>query len=175
MPEEGLKNITLVGFMGTGKTSVGKILAKKLARRVIDVDTEIENNEGRHIADIFEREGEGFFRQIEKRTIQGISKERGVIITTGGGAVLDPENIRSLKATGWVVCLSARPETIYRRVRHSRHRPLLAGKNRLGEIRRLLEIRKRFYAEADHQIETDGCTSSQVADAILHLLGNKLS
>ena len=172
---EGPGNIALVGFMGTGKTSVGKILGKKLNREVIDVDQYIETTQKRKISEIFEKEGEVFFRAVEKKAIRDISGRRGIVITTGGGAVLDPQNIQVLKETGWVVCLSAPPETVFSRVKYSRHQPLLAGKDTLAEIRHLLRIREPFYAEADFRVETGGCTSAQAADEILKILKEKLA
>lgn len=169
------KNIALVGFMGTGKTSVGKILAKKLNREVMDVDRRVELGEKRKITDIFEKEGEAFFRSLEKEAIREASQKKGVVITTGGGAMLDPENVEILKGTGWVIRLSARPETIFARVRHSRQRPLLKGKDMLSEIKRLLALREPFYQKADLTFETDGQNSSEVADRILEALKGKLS
>ena len=170
----GLRNITLVGFMGTGKTNVGKILGEKLNYSVVDVDRFIEDRERRKINDIFEKEGETYFRSLEKEAIKEISRKEGIVITTGGGAVLDPENIETLKKTGWIVALFARPETIYQRVKNSRHRPLLKGKDMLSEIKRLLVVRQPFYEKSDFRLETDGCTSSQVAELILEKLAGKL-
>ena len=164
------KNIVLVGFMGTGKTSVGKILARKLNREVFDVDALIEENEGRKIADIFEEDGEARFRQIEKEAIKKIAENENVVITTGGGAALEAENMQVLRAKGWIVALTASPETIYNRVRNSRHRPLLKSPNMFLEIKRLLAERKKFYEVADYSFETDRKTPSQVADGILMTL-----
>ena len=169
-----MKNISLIGFMGTGKTSVGKILAKRLNRPVLDVDLCIEANERKKISEIFEKEGEARFRTLEKEAIRQICQRQGIVITTGGGAVLDPENFEALKASGWVIGLFARPETIFKRVKNSRHRPLLDGKDKLGEIERLLAARKPFYEKADFHFDTDGCSASQVAGFILKTLSGKL-
>jgi len=124
-------NIVLVGFMGTGKTSVGKILAEKLKRPVIDVDRRIEKSRRQTIGEIFEKHGEPYFRELEKSVILQVSREKGTVITTGGGAVLDPQNLAALKAGGWVVALFAKPETVFQRVGRSKQRPLLKGKDKL--------------------------------------------
>ncbi len=168
------KNIVLVGFMGTGKTSVGKALARRLNRPVVDVDHTIEENEKRKISEIFEKEGEARFRELEKEAIRILSQREGIIITTGGGAVIEPENRERLENSGWTVALMATPETIYQRVKDSRHRPLLENKDRLAEIKILLETRKPFYEKSDFQFETDGKNAAQVAEAILEALKGKI-
>src|SRR3989338_3633633 len=132
-----MKNIVLIGFMGTGKTSVGKILASKLGRPVADVDQRIEERQKRKIREIFESEGEARFRAFEKEAVAEIASGEGVVITTGGGVVLDPANIAALKKNGILVALSATPETIHRRVKNARHRPLLLKTDVFGEIKRL--------------------------------------
>ncbi len=159
------KNIVLVGFMGTGKSTVGKILAKRLNRTWIDVDQKIEENEKRKIAEIFEKDGEARFRQLEKEMIKNIVLGQNLIITTGGGAVLDAENRAALKKNGFVITLSATPETIFKRVRQSRHRPLLKG-DLLKEIERLLAEREPFYRESDCTFSTDGKSAAEVAEII---------
>ena len=166
----GNKNISLVGFMGTGKSSVGKALAKKLGRPLVDIDRLIEEDEERKISDIFEKDGEPYFRKLEKAALESASKRQGLVITTGGGAMLDPQNIETLRRSGWLICLSAKPETIYERVKDTRHRPLLKGGDVLSEIRRLMEIRQPFYAKADFYFQTDGRTAEEVASEILETL-----
>ena len=119
------RNISLIGFMGTGKSSVGKALGRQTNRRVVDIDQWIESQKGRKIREIFEQEGEEHFRELEKLALVEVARLSGAVITTGGGAVLDPVNLAALKKCGWVVTLSALPETIYERVKDSRHRPPL--------------------------------------------------
>ncbi len=165
-----MKNIVLIGFMGTGKTSVGKALAKKMGRTLVDVDQKIEEKEKRRIADIFEKGGEAAFRKIEKLAIREAASGSGQVITTGGGAVIDPDNIAALKANGILVALEAAPETIFQRVKDSRHRPLLHSNDVPGEIRRLLEARRPYYEKADLKFMTDGKTAAQVADEIAEKL-----
>lgn len=172
------RNISLVGFMGTGKTSVGKALGRQSSRNVIDVDQWIENRTRRKIRDIFEHEGEPRFRVLEKEAIAEIARLEGVVITTGGGAVLDPANVEALKKCGWLVALSAKPETIFERVKDSRHRPLLqtgATAETRQEIVRLLSARAPFYAKADYTFETDGLSPEQVAQLILETLEKEQS
>lgn len=161
--------------MGTGKTSVGKILARRLGWPVVDVDLYIEAKENKIITDIFEKAGEAYFRLLEKEAIREICKRRQIVITTGGGAALDPENLEALKASSHVIGLSARPETIYRRIKDSRRRPLLDGKDKLKEIERLLAVRKPFYEKADFYFQTDGRSAAQMAGHILRTLAEKIA
>jgi shikimate kinase len=165
------RNVVLIGFMGTGKTSVGKILARRLGRPVVDIDSRIEQTQKRKISDIFEKDGEAFFRKIEKETIVSVAKEEGLVITTGGGAALDPDNLLALREHGILVSLLASPETIFSRVKHSRHRPLLRTHAVFLEIQKLLEKRAPLYEKADMCFHTDGKTPLQVAELILEKLG----
>ena len=164
------KNLVLVGFMGTGKSTVGKALAKKLGRPFVDVDQCIEEKQKRRISEIFEKEGEPAFRRLEKETILEIAAGTELVITTGGGAVIDPENVAALKANGILVALEASPQTIYQRVKDTRHRPLLRSADLPGEIEKLLEARRPFYDKADFKFVTDGKSATQVADEILAAL-----
>ena len=159
--------------MGTGKTSVGKVLGKKLKKTVLDVDQWIESKEKRSIAEIFEKDGEAYFRRLEKEAVQAIAREENVVITTGGGAVLDPDNRRALSESGWVVALHASPEAIFKRVKNSKKRPLLQEADMLSEIQRLLEVRKPLYHQADFSLDTDGKNPAQVAKMILRTLKEK--
>ena len=167
------RNISLVGFMGTGKTSVGKAIGRQTSRNVIDVDQWIENRAHKRIRDIFEKDGEQRFRALESEAIAEISRLKGVVITTGGGAVLDAGNVEALRKSGWLIALSASADTIFERVKDSRHRPLLRGTAASQihpEIIRLLEERKSLYATADYEFRTDGLTPDEVAHLILETL-----
>ncbi len=160
--------------MGTGKTSVGKVLARKLGLGLVDIDRRIEERTGRKIREIFGTEGEAAFRALEKEEIRSAVAERGVVITTGGGAVLDPENWEALRGAGPVVALTASAETVYRRVRHSNNRPLLAAGDKLAQIRALMEKRRPYYERAQIRMATDGRTPAQVAAMLVKELEGQL-
>ena len=165
------RNVVLIGFMGTGKSAVGKILAKLLGRPWVDVDLRIEQAQKKKISEIFEKEGESAFRRLEKEMIRDVASQSGLVVTTGGGAVLDEENRKRLKQSGVLVALSASPETIFQRVKDSRHRPMLKTSGDLmTEIKRLLALRQPFYEKADMTFQTDGKNASQVAEAIAEAL-----
>ncbi len=168
------KNVVLVGFMGTGKTSVGKALSKVLHRPVIDVDNLIEKKEGIKIREIFEKKGEAHFRVLEQKAIAEIADKKAVIITTGGGAMMEPANVSCLKKNGLLLELTAGPETILRRVGSSRKRPLLNTAEPLEQIKKLLESRKSYYVQADYHIQTDGKTPKKVAGEILEILKGQI-
>lgn len=163
------RNIVLVGFMGTGKTSVGKFVARKLGRTFVDADHEIEKREGCDIPTLFAGAGEDSFRRIEREVIRELSARDGLVIAPGGGAVLNPENIADLARTGVVICLRAKPETILRRVGRDTNRPLLRAPDRLGRIRDLLAKRQPVYDAIPLQVDTDGLTTREVADRVIEL------
>lgn len=160
------RNIVLVGFMGTGKTAVAKALAEKLDMRYVSVDDLIEKREKMAIKDIFDKEGEPYFRKVEKEVVFDLSGTSGRVIDSGGGVVLDEENMNNLKNSGIVICLWAEPETIHERTRRNSHRPLLNVKDPLGRIKKMLEDRSPFYNGADFHIRTDGLAVEQVVKKI---------
>jgi shikimate kinase len=162
-----MKNIVLTGFMGTGKTAVGKELARLLDMKLIDVDTEIEVSRDMTINEIFKEFGEPVFREIETDMIKKVSRDKQVIISTGGGAVLKQENMETLRETGIIVCLMASPETILGRTGSTDDRPLLLVENPLEKIRELMDFRKPYYEKADIVIETEGKTPLQIAEEIV--------
>lgn len=159
-------NIVLTGFMGTGKTAVGRELSKMLGMKVVDVDAEIEKSQGMKISDIFSRHGEPRFREIETETIRRVADLDGAIISTGGGAVLREENMAALRERGMIFCLSASAETICRRTKPSNDRPLLQVDNPMARINELLEYRKPFYEKAGIMIDTENKSPRQVAEEI---------
>lgn len=162
------KNIILVGFMGTGKTVTGRALAERTGMELVDMDSLIEKQQGKTIPDIFAQDGEAAFRAMERRMVQELSKRSGLVISTGGGIVLNPENITDFEKTGLVVCLTASPETIFQRLENDTSRPLLSG-DKKGQISALLEKRKPLYAAIAHQIDGDLLGPEERADAILNL------
>jgi shikimate kinase len=166
------KNIVLIGFMGTGKTSVGAALAKRLGRVSHDIDAMIEADQRKKIAQLFEERGEDHFRRLEKDKIREAAALDGAVITTGGGAVMDPENVERLKKNGVMICLSASSATILKRVGRSKNRPLLKNApDPQKAIEELLARRRAQYEQAaDVTVATDGKTAEQVAAQIEVLL-----
>jgi shikimate kinase len=159
--------------MGTGKTSVGKGLAKKMKWQFIDLDELIELRERRGISDIFAKDGEPYFRRLEKRALKEVSKEKKFIVACGGGIVLDKDNIKIMKQAGVIVCLTARPETILNRTSGYAHRPLLNVASPGKQIELLLKLRAPFYAQADKTIDTSGSSVKEVVEKISKIIANK--
>ncbi|MFH1878845.1 MAG: shikimate kinase [Candidatus Omnitrophota bacterium] len=166
-----MKNIVLVGFMGTGKTEIARGLARDLEKKYVSVDALIESVEKRKIKDIFSSDGEPYFRRAEKRVIKELSEKTDLIIDTGGGAVLDSENMVSLKKNGIIVCLWASPDVIYRRTKSHGHRPLLNVEDPEKRIKEMLEYRRPFYEKADAHIDTSGLTKKEVRERIKEIIG----
>ena len=162
----GPANIVLVGFMGSGKSTAGKNVARLLGRRFIDVDEQIEMREGCSIPEIFSRKGETFFRDLEREIIRFYASQSGLVIACGGGAVKDPQNVERLSAHGVVYCLTATPETVLARVGRCTHRPLLAGPDREERLRALLVERKPLYDQFEYQVSTDAREPEDVAREI---------
>ncbi|MFA6635953.1 MAG: shikimate kinase [Candidatus Omnitrophota bacterium] len=166
-----MKNIVLTGFMGTGKTAVAKELSVKMSMPHVSVDKTIESREKKTINEIFRVKGETYFRNLEREIIKELSSEQGCrIIDCGGGAVIDRENLKNLKASGTVFCLWASPEAILKRVGSSSDRPLLNVKDPVKKIEELLEKRKSCYLESDFHIDTTGLCPDEVADEIRRML-----
>lgn len=164
-----MKNIYLVGFMGTGKTSVGKELAKKKKWHFVDLDELIELKEKKAIRDIFAQEGEPYFRKLEKRVLKEVSKEKKFVVACGGGIVIDKENINLMKETGLMVCLSASSEVILKRTCGHTHRPLLNVAKPQKQIELLLKLRAPYYIQAHKVIDTSKLSIKQVVDKIYKL------
>lgn len=162
-----MKNIILTGFMGTGKTAVGREIARILQMNLIDIDTEIAKSERMTINSIFEQFGETRFREIETEMIKKKSSMKNVVISTGGGAVLKQENMDMLRGNGVIVCLRAAPETIFSRTGSSENRPLLKVEDPLQKIHDLLNYREPFYRKADIMIDTKDKTPFQIAEEII--------
>ena len=148
-------NVALIGFMGAGKTSVGRLVAESLGFEFLDTDELIQSRTGRTIADIFAKEGESAFRALEKQMVQELSAREKTVISTGGGLPTNADNLKALKSYALVVCLWASPEKIWERVRNQSHRPLLHGADPQKKIRELLAVREPFYKQADVLINTD--------------------
>jgi shikimate kinase len=163
-----IENIALIGFMGTGKTSIGHALASLLHFHMIDTDDWIERQARKSISEIFQQDGEARFRQYEREAVEHLSQQRRLVISTGGGLAANTENLASLKAHALVVCLWASPETIWHRVRHQSHRPLLHDPDPLGKIHRLLAEREPFYRQADVLMNTEFRSVREAAAHVAH-------
>ena len=172
-------NIILVGFMASGKSRVGRILARRTGWPLVDADTEIVARAGKSIDRIFAEEGEAAFRVLERAVIAELCAGSGRIISAGGGAFVDPDNRRAMLSGGAVFCLHAQPETIYQRLTADNEsgeavRPLLAGADPLARIHELLAQRADAYNQAHHRIDTDTLTPEQVAEVVLGRCGLEL-
>ncbi len=166
------KNIYLVGFMGTGKSTVGRILSSKLNREFIETDEVIERRERIKISDIFSQKGEAYFRKLEKEVLKNISREHNLVVSCGGGIVIDKDNVSLMKETGTIICLEADDRTIYERVKKDKTRPLLNTPNPIEKIRSLLNARDEFYKRADVFIDTTGIVPDMVAVKIINNLND---
>ena len=165
-------NIILIGFMGTGKTSLGKLLAPKLGRVFVDLDKKIEDYAKMTIPKIFETYGEEYFRELERSAVRKVSEQKNLVIATGGGTVKDSENVRLLKNSGVIICLTTDAEEIFRRTERRGERPVLdgSGEDRLETIKKLLTERQKFYDVADYKIDTTEWSPLQIIDDICKYL-----
>ena len=165
------RNIYLIGPMGSGKTAVGRRLAALLGLEFFDSDAEIEKRTGVDIRYIFEKEGEARFRERERDVIADLTARRGVVVATGGGAVLDPTTRGRLAATGTVIYLQANVEAQLKRTQATRNRPLLLDEDPKSVLERLMAIRRPLYEEiADLTVDTSGRQVRSVATNVAELL-----
>lgn len=158
--------------MGAGKTTVGKLLAKRLNKTFIDSDHEIERRTGVNIPLIFELEGEAGFRSRETAVIQELAAQSGIVLATGGGAVLNPQNRDNLRRNGTVIYLRAKVEDLWQRTRHDKNRPLLQTTDPLGKLRELFAERDPLYREVADIVVDSG---SQSLHALIHQLEEQLA
>lgn len=154
------ENIFLVGLMGAGKTSVGRLLARRLKKAFYDTDQEIERRTGVKIPVIFEIEGEAGFRAREAAVLADLARRKNIVLATGGGAVLSPENRRLLAHNGTVVYLRATVEDLWARTRHDKNRPLLQGGDPLAKLGELIGQRDPLYRETAHLVVDTGSQSA---------------
>ena len=156
--------------MGTGKTTIGRLLAEKIGYQFIDTDALIEEQIGQTIAELFATQGEELFRQLETDVVRKLAKESGLVIATGGGLVLNPENVALLKQTGTIFCLTASPEDILKRISQQHHiRPLIQEDNPLKKIKELLEQRDPIYRQFK-QIGTNTASPQQLTEQIIDVI-----
>jgi len=164
------KNIALIGFMAVGKSAIGRTLAKKLRRRFVDLDRVIERAEGSKVREIFEHKGEAYFRQLEKQALAEVLEKNNQIIATGGGVILDDQNLQILREKALLIGLSAEMDVLLARAGDATKRPLLQGSNRREKIEILLRQRAARYAQAHVTIDTSNLTVDQVVKKIMGML-----
>lgn len=160
-------HIFLIGFMGCGKSTIASAFSDMTGRRKVEMDQEIVKSQGMEIAEIFKTRGEAYFRDIETEFIRMLREEEPAMVSCGGGAVLRRENVELMKEMGTVIWLTASPETIFGRVRHSKERPILNGNMNVNYIEELMEARRpRYEAAADFIVATDGKTAKEICEEI---------
>ncbi len=160
-------NVVLCGFMGCGKTTVGKILAERLGYTFKDSDLEIEKQQNCTVSDIFAQHGEAYFRNLEAEMIKSLSEEKGLVIATGGGAVVNKENAKALKKTGFSVYLKVTPETVIERLKNDTTRPLLMRDDKEAAIKQLMDNREDSYNSASDICIDANLSAEKCAETIL--------
>ena len=161
-------HIFLIGFMGSGKSTVAKYLSSAYQMKQIEMDEHIEKDEGRSISSIFEKEGEEYFRTLETELLKSLDPRETFVVSCGGGAAVKEENVREMKEKGRIILLSAQPETVYVRVKNSHNRPLLEGNMNVSYIKELMDKRQKLYERAaDFQVKTDGRTAEDIGEEII--------
>lgn len=155
--------------MAVGKSAVGRALAKRLKRRFVDLDGMIEKNAGMTVREVFSQKGERYFRQLEKAQLAKVLAQEGQIIATGGGIVMDDDNVRLLRERSLLVCLTATAEILLKRAGSDAKRPLLKSGSRKDRIEDLLRQRERNYAQAHAFIDTSDLTIGQIVEKIIAL------
>lgn len=163
-----IENVALIGFMGTGKSSVGRLAAELLQFTFVDTDEMIETTAGKSIFKIFEEDGENVFREYERRILEELRSLKRSVISTGGGVGGSEANLASLKQHALVVCLWASPQIIWTRVRTQTHRPLLQTPDPKAKIQELLALREPFYRQADVLVNTEVRSVREVAQHVAH-------
>lgn len=170
-----MKNVYLIGFMGTGKSTVARMLHKLYQFQVLEMDETIARNQGMPISQIFQEYGEEYFRDLETELLKSLQNTEGMVISCGGGVVLRKENVENMKKNGTIVLLTATPENVLKRVKHDEKRPMLQGKKNVNAITELMEQRKTRYQDAaDIVIATDGKSSKAIATEICRKIGGEL-
>src|SRR3989475_4363223 len=164
-----MRNVVLIGFMGTGKSEVGQLLARRLGWTFIDTDRRIEARQRATVAQIFARHGEEYFRTVEASVVAEAAARRDAVIATGGGVVLRPENMMDLRRHGWIVSLTAPVDVLVKRLGEAKSRPLLRGDVRESVVR-LLDQRRPLYRDADLLVDVSDATADRVVEAIVALL-----
>ncbi len=177
--------IYLTGFMTSGKSTIGPILANVLGMDFFDLDKEIEKEEGITVVEIFEKKGEAYFRQLEKKFLENLCKQHNIIVSLGGGTITNAENLELLKRSGKIIYLKVSPDILYKRLKNKTDRPLFrdmmlsenSEEDFMRRIKDMLDKRKEFYEKADLIIDTDynpiGVTVDKIAKKILKGINEK--
>ena len=164
-------NVYLIGYRGTGKTYIGKDLAKAIGKEFQDTDDLIVEKAGKNIPEIFSEDGEENFRDLESTVLEEVAAKDGFVIGCGGGIILRDENIEKLKKTGIVILLEASPEIIYERIKGDQNRPALTNKNELEEIKHVLSERQEKYRKAaGHKIDAENYSIEENVKQIIEIL-----
>lgn len=166
-PNRHIRNLALIGFMGTGKSTVGHMAAHQLGFAFTDTDRLIEALAGKPVAEVFAQDGEEAFRKLEMQVVADLARLDRTVVATGGGLGANPNHLASLKQHALVVCLCASPEVIWQRVHHNVHRPLLQVPDPRARIRELLAAREPVYRQADVLVNTG---PRQLRDVVQHVL-----
>ena len=167
-----MRNVVLIGFMGTGKSAIGQILARRLAWTFVDTDSRVAARERATVPQIFARHGESYFRDAEARAIAEIAGRRDLVIATGGGAVLKPENMQRLRAHGWIISLTAPADVLVKRLADGERRARLHGDARQS-VTRLLDQRRPLYRDADLMVDVSVASPDRVAQVVLDFLASR--
>lgn len=163
-----MQNVFLVGFMGSGKSTIARCMAKNYGLDMIDMDQLIVEREGMCIPDIFAQKGEPYFRDVETNLLIELEEQQDKVVSCGGGVVLRDENVQAMRQSGQVVLLDAKPETILERVKDDDNRPLLRGNKNVQFIRDMMEKRQpKYEAAADLVIHTDGKSADEICKEII--------
>jgi shikimate kinase len=170
LPKTPVQNIALIGFMAVGKSAIGRNLARKLRRRFVDLDRLIEKAEGSKVREIFAQKGEAYFRQMEKQTLVEVLQRQSQVIATGGGIVMDDDNLNLLREKTLLIGLTASIDVLLARAGNGTKRPLLKGSNRRERVEELLRQREARYATAHRVIDTSDLTLEQVVEEIVRAL-----
>jgi shikimate kinase len=162
------RNIILTGFMGTGKSMVGQLVAAELNREFADMDTLIEQREGRPIRQIFTESGEAYFRQLEADLCRELAQQKGLVIATGGGTLVPEANLRVMESSGLVICLDCDPAVLWQRIGQSEDRPMLAAQDetRFARLAALLEQRAPAYGRIQHHLDVTHLSLREAAKRI---------
>ncbi len=167
-------NIILIGFMGVGKSEIGRMLASELTMNFLDTDLLIEKMEGKTVSEIFKEKGEGYFRDLEEGVVKALQDYDNFVISTGGGMVLRPSNVEGLKKLGPLILLTSEPDVIAERLKSVEDRPLLEVPDKEAEIRKILDVRNPIYhSVADFEIDTSRVTINEAVERIIGYVQSK--